>query len=222
MGSAMRLVILGAGGHGVVVAEAAALSGWIIEGFYDDDASAALGGGLRRLGSIGEYTLRGRTDCDAVLGMGLLDVRRRTLEMLRNVKRPGGNGSVCVGGVVVHPRAIVSERAMLGTGVFVGPGAVVNPRARVGAHAIVNSGAIVEHDCVVGINAHVAPGTVLCGGVRVGDCSLIGAGSRVIPGVKIGEGCTIGAGSVVVRDVADGATVMGNPARGKREKLAVA
>lgn len=213
MGSAMRLVILGAGGHGAVVAEGAQLAGWILEGFYDDDAAAVLFGGVRRLGAIGDFAARGDEMREAIVGVGLLEARRRVIEKI---------GARARWANVIHPRAIVSERAEIGDGAFVGPGAIVNPRTRMGMHAIINSGAIVEHDCVIGVNAHVAPGAVLCGGVRVGDGTLIGAGARVTPGVKIGAGCVVGAGSVVVRDVGDGATVMGNPARGKRAARAVA
>lgn len=213
MVSSMRLVILGGGGHGCVVAESAALSGWIVEGFCDDDASVTPGRGLRRLGAIGDFA-RFAPACGAVLGIGDISARSKVL---------AGLGAL-PWATVVHPRAIVSAMAALGLGVFVGPGAIVNPRARVEAHAIVNSGAIVEHDCCVGENAHIAPATVLCGGVRIGAGTLVGAGSRVIPGVRIGAGCIVGAGSVVLRDVPDGAKVVGCPARQKKQgpKRAVA
>jgi maltose O-acetyltransferase len=49
--------------------------------------------------------------------------------------------------------------------------------------------------------------------VRIGCDVWIGGGAIILPGVTIGDGAVIGAGSVVTRDVADGATVMGNPAR---------
>jgi len=49
--------------------------------------------------------------------------------------------------------------------------------------------------------------------VRIGRNVWIGGGAIVLPGVVIGDDAVIGAGSVVTRDVADGATVAGNPAR---------
>ena len=49
--------------------------------------------------------------------------------------------------------------------------------------------------------------------VRIGRNVWIGGGALIMPGVTVGDDATIGAGSVVTRDVAAGATVVGNPAR---------
>jgi acetyltransferase-like isoleucine patch superfamily enzyme len=49
--------------------------------------------------------------------------------------------------------------------------------------------------------------------VCVGESSLIGANAVIKPGVIIGSNVTIGAGSVVLRDIPDGETWAGNPAR---------
>lgn len=51
--------------------------------------------------------------------------------------------------------------------------------------------------------------------IRIGANVWIGGGAIIVPGVTIGSDAIIGAGSVVTRDVAAGATVMGNPARSR-------
>jgi sugar O-acyltransferase (sialic acid O-acetyltransferase NeuD family) len=203
MTDALRpVVIVGGGGHALVVAEAL-LPGAAVLGFYDDNPHAVLSRrlGLEHLGSL--RLVSGDLAPWYVLGLGDLGLRRHLIERLRGASSVG----------VTHAGASVSASARLGRGVFVGPRAVVHTAAEVGDHAIINSGAIVEHECVIGENAHVAPGAVLGGNVRVGVDTLVGLGARVIPGVRIGDRCTIGAGAVVIRDVPDGAKVVGVPGR---------
>ncbi len=114
---------------------------------------------------------------------------------------------------VISPDSVISDTAVLEEACQVITGAIIHPGAKVGVNAIVNTGAQVDHDCVVGAHSHIAPGAVLCGGVTVGPESHVGAGAVVIPLVRIGTGAVVGAGAVVVRDVPDGATVLGTPAR---------
>lgn len=196
-------MLIGGGGHALVVAEAAFDSGWTLAGFFDDRVDAPLASLVERRGGVGDAAavLRG-VGTPAMLCIGDLRSRAALLPSLEGV----------TWGRVRHPSATVSRRAEIGAGVYLGARCVVNIRARIGDHAIINTGAIVEHECEIGANAHIAPGVVLCGNVRVGEGTLVGAGARVIPGVKIGAGCVVGAGAVVVRDVPDGGLVMGVPA----------
>lgn len=113
----------------------------------------------------------------------------------------------------VHPKAQISESAVIGEGTVVMQGAIVQADAQIGRHCIINTGASVDHECRIGDFVHISPHATLCGNVHVGEGSWIGAGSTVIPGIKIGCWCTIGAGSVVVRDIPDGVTAYGNPCK---------
>lgn len=112
----------------------------------------------------------------------------------------------------IHPRAIISQSAIIGRGATIMAAAVVNASARLGDNVIVNSGAIVEHDCIIGSHVHIASGAMLSGGVVVGKGTHIGAGSIVRQYTRIGTNVLVGAGAVVVKDVPDGLRVVGNPA----------
>ena len=69
------------------------------------------------------------------------------------------------------------------------------------------------HDSRIGRFTTLGPGTVIPGNCEIGEFVTTGAGVTLRPGVKIGDGATLGAGAVVVKDVGDGATVVGNPAK---------
>lgn len=201
------ILIVGGGGHAVVVADAAGEAGLPIAGFLDDNAEAPLSGRLDRLGMV---AMLERADFvgrhPVILATGDLDFRRTLIGTL------AAHAGYRLASVV-HPRAYVSPSATVGMGVFIGPGAIVHAEASVGDHTIINTAAVVEHHCVVGENTHIAPNVALGGDVRVGPDTLIGIGASVLPGVRIGAGCMVGAGSAVIRDLGDGATAVGVPAR---------
>jgi sugar O-acyltransferase (sialic acid O-acetyltransferase NeuD family) len=204
------LVLVGGGGHSLIVAESAIASGWAIAGFLDDDADAPLGRNPNqalRIGPLNDLSRIG--DRNWIIATGSLPFRSKLVDQLAQLELAKGLRSV------IHPSAIVSPTARIGRGVFIGPGAIVNARAHILDHAIINSGAIVEHECTVGFNTHIAPGAAIAGRVRVGSHTLIGLGARVLPNLSIGDHCTIGAGSVVIRSVVDDMTLVGVPARAK-------
>lgn len=199
-----QLVLIGGGGHALVVAEAAALAGLDPSGFLDDDTQAvvAASAGLPWLGPLLAFDRAAR---GFILALGDLAHRREIIHQIT----PFEDGATSV----VHPAAIVSPSASLGRGGFVGPGAIIHTNAAIAQHSIINSGAIIEHECHIGENVHIAPGAALGGRIRVGSDTLIGLGARILPNLRIGRACTIGAGAIVTRDVPDGQTVRSAPAQ---------
>ncbi len=119
---------------------------------------------------------------------------------------------------VLDPLALIAGSVEIGDGAQILAGAVLQPGARIGTNVIINTRAAIDHDCVIGAHAHIAPGATLSGGVRVGDGAHIGTGASIIQNVRLGTNSVVGAGAAVVADVADGATVVGVPARVLRNK----
>jgi UDP-3-O-[3-hydroxymyristoyl] glucosamine N-acyltransferase LpxD len=71
----------------------------------------------------------------------------------------------------------------------------------------------IAHNCIVGRAAFIIAMSELNGGVVVGDEAWVGPNSTVLNNVKIGRGAKIGVASAAIRDVSEGLTVFGNPAR---------
>lgn len=114
---------------------------------------------------------------------------------------------------LIDPTAILPPRFRVGVGSFINAGVVVGAASFFGEGVLVNRSASIGHHTILGDYVSIAPGAVLSGNVRVGRGSMIGAGAVIQNNVKIGEGVLISAGSVVRKDVADGALIVGNPAK---------
>jgi sugar O-acyltransferase (sialic acid O-acetyltransferase NeuD family) len=113
----------------------------------------------------------------------------------------------------IHPSAVISSSVKMGDGIMIAANATLNPLVELGKGVICNTSTSIDHECIIGDFCHVAPGAVLCGNVIVGHHTFIGANAVIRQGIKIGNNVTIGAGTVVIKDIPDGATVIGNPAR---------
>ncbi len=201
------LLIIGAGGHGKVVADAALETGkWSEIVFLDDAWPEKKKNGLwdihGNIDQLGEWKAR---CANAVVAIG-----NNHLRMELQFKLVATGFKIAT---IVHPSARVSRFARLGAGCVVFANAVVNVDAEVGDAAIINTAATVDHDCHLGKGVHVAPGANLGGGVTVGDFSWIGIGAVVRQYIAIGAGVIIGAGAVVVSAIDDGVTAVGSPAR---------
>lgn len=116
---------------------------------------------------------------------------------------------------IAHPTAFVAENAVVGAGSQILAGAIVGVEARLGRQCIINTRASVDHEDVLADGVEVAPGATLCGLVRVGVSAWICTGATVLPRIQIGADAIVGAGAVVTRNVPDGVTVVGVPARPK-------
>ena len=201
-----RLAILGASGHGKVVADAAILAGWSAVDFYDDRWPA--------VSALGPWPVVGDT---AALLAAAERLEGAVVAIGANKVRIAKQEALVAAGVrvmtIAHPAATVSPHASIGAGCVLFAGAVVNAFATIGEASIINTGATVDHDCILAEGVHLSPGAHLGGTVRIGRASWIGIGAVVRHGIAIGAGVTVGAGAAVVDDIDDDLTVVGVPAR---------
>ena len=204
MNRAKSIAILGASGHGKVVAEIAELNGYEVT-FFDDAHPT--------LSNLEHWSVKGtsedlRTEIETFFGVfvaiGNNSVRAEKTELLLSLK-----ANLIT---LIHPKAQVSSYAQLGAGTAVMAGAIVNPFVTTGKSNIINTGAVVEHDCKLGDFVHVSPNSSIAGACNLGDGVWFGIGSCSKQLISIGTNTTIGAGSVVVNDIPANSTAFGTPA----------
>jgi sugar O-acyltransferase (sialic acid O-acetyltransferase NeuD family) len=113
----------------------------------------------------------------------------------------------------VHPNARISRAATLGQGLYIGSFSSVGPGSAIGDWATIEGHGRVGAEVRIGDAAFLAPGVMVTGGASIGARSFLGAGTIVSNNVTVGIDCIVGANSTVVRDLPDGTTAHGSPAR---------
>lgn len=200
-----QLLIIGAGGHGLVVADTAREMGrWGKIAFLDDNPTV----------QIPDWPVLGNSELAAELlseykdlAIALGDNSKR----LRLIQYYAGLGYNLP--AIIHPAAYISKSARIGPGTVAFAQTAVNAGAKVGTGCIINTGATVDHDCVLADGVHLSPGVHLGGEVRIEKCSWLGVGVSVINRITIGDNVIIGAGSVIIKPVEGNVTVVGVPGR---------
>lgn len=195
-----NLIIIGASGHGKVIADIAEKCGYTDIYFLDDNTEIKSCGSYPVMGVSGKIK---DLDGDVIVAIGNATIRKRILESIEEERLA----------VLIHPNAVIAETVTIGTGTVIMAGTVINPDSVIGRGCIINTCASVDHDCWLEDFVHVAVGAHLAGGVKIGSGTWIGAGAVVNNGVNIFRDCMIGAGAVVVRDIEESGTYVGVPAR---------
>lgn len=200
-----RLALLGASGHGKVIADAALASQWKDIVFFDDAWPTVTSNGPWQVAGSRAMLLEQLGEFDGVIvaiGNCLIRAKRH--------RELSAEGALMA--TIIHPHAYVSPYSTIGAGTVVMAGAVINAGASISDASIINTSASVDHDCQLGFGVHISPGAHLAGNVTVGANAWVGIGAVVRQGLSIGTGTTVGAGAVVVKSVESGVTVVGNPA----------
>jgi sugar O-acyltransferase (sialic acid O-acetyltransferase NeuD family) len=205
-----KLLIIGAGGHGRVVAEVAELMQlWDEIAFIDDKLFNSKINDIFVVGRLEDLSSLHQDYGEAIVAIGNNKVRLEFLDKLNKIgfKVP----------VLIHPSAIVSEKTLIDQGSVIMAGVIVNPNVKIGAGCIINTKVSIDHDCVLENGVHLSPGTQLGGTVFVQCQSWIGIGASIINNVVIGKDSIVAAGSAVINDVDANILVAGVPATPKKK-----
>ncbi|NUU75303.1 acetyltransferase [Paenibacillus xylanilyticus] len=201
-----KLLIIGAGGHGKVVAEIAMkMNRWSEIAFLDNNESKR---SSLKFEVIGKSDDAFRYICGYDLFVAIGDNRIRE-ELQEKLEKAGASIPV-----LVHPQSIIGNDVSIGMGTVLMAGVIINCCSKVGKGCIVNTGATIDHDNVIEDFVHLSPGTHIAGNVRIGKGTWIGIGGLVSNNVSIITRSIIGAGAVVVKDINTAGTYVGVPARG--------
>lgn len=195
--------IIGASGHGKVIASTLHTTGIKIAGFFDDDTNKhnSLFFGIPILGNLDSFL--SKMDKKVIFGIGNPNARENIASLITRDFFINA----------IHAKSIIDESVKIGEGTVIFAGAIIQPDTKIGRHCIINTGATVDHDCKLSDFVHVCPGSHLAGGIEVGSKTWIGIGSSIKQGVKICSDVIIGAGATVIRDIEEPGTYVGCPAR---------
>ena len=197
------VVIIGAGGHGKVIADIVLSSGDFVTGFLDDGCTEKSIYGFPVLGRISDY-IKYKDNSMFVVAIGNATTRERIVSELSDVNWY----------TAIHPTAVISKlETNIGCGTVIMANAVINPGTSIGKHCIINTGSILEHDNVIEDYVHISVGAKIAGTVNIGQITWIGIGAVVKNNISICSDCIIGAGGVVVVDIKEHGTYVGVPAK---------
>lgn len=200
-----KLIIIGASGHGKVVADIAMkMNKWKSIVFLDDNESVKTCMGLEVIGKTAE-AFKYKEEAGFFIAIGNNAIREKIQEELVD------EGLSIVS--LIHPNAVIGTDVQIGTGSVVMAGAVINSSSKIGRGCIINTSCSLDHDNMIEDYVHISPGANLAGTVRIGKGSWLGIGSMVSNNINICSGCKFGAGAVVVKDITEPGTYVGVPVR---------
>lgn len=194
-----KLLIWGAGDQGLVTLECALA----MNAYEQIDFLEIKEKGSRKI--INQFDKVVKLYDEVIVATGSNDLREEKIKMLLAFGIPLAT--------IVHPTALISSSAKIGSGTTILANVIININTKVGIGCIVNNGAIIEHDCMVGNYVNICPKFAMAGHSSIGYKSYLGIGSTVIDDIRIGNRVTVGAGAVVVSNISDNIVAIGVPAK---------
>ena len=210
-----QVVIIGVGGYSAnlvdIMRDINATSGediWTPIGYLDDDSSRQ-GTTYYDLPVLGTIADAGKfPEAFFINAVGSTRTASQKPELISRTGVPHERFAI-----LIHPTAFISPTARIGVGSVIAQQCVVMSNSEIGKHVKTLPLSTVSYGCNIGDFSTIAGGAVLASDVRVGTCSYIGANASIRERISIGTNAVVGMGSAVVKNVPNGVTVVGVPAR---------
>jgi sugar O-acyltransferase (sialic acid O-acetyltransferase NeuD family) len=209
----MRLGIFGAGGLALEVYDTAIYinriyKNWTDIFFVEDEPSELAYHGCPL---ISTDTLLSENDnsiienTKIVIAVGEINFRSSIVERIRNHGYCFEN--------LIHPLALVSPSAKIGTGVVVQAFTIISSKTQLGDYSYIHPHCIIGHGATIGVFTMISSGVNIGGNTKIGASTFIGMNATVFQSVRIGDNSLISAGALLSSDIESGYVVAGNPAR---------
>ena len=204
------IVIFGAGGHAVSVANVAISAGYKIAYFIDVYKKEDYLLGIKIIKDISE--IDDKNDYEYCIAVGDNSLRQGIYKELTkkyiDIRFPS----------LIHQSAVVSSFSTIGNGTVVMPSAIVGPNSTVGKFCIINTQSSIDHSCNMLDFSSIAPNAVTGGSVTIGYRSAISIGAVVKQGLKIGNDSVLGASSYLNKNLVNNKVAYGIPAKEVRDR----
>lgn len=202
-----KVIIIGASGHAMVIADIIKSSGDEIVGFLDDNQE--IQGNIifedkKILGTTKEEDINKYKDYYFIIGIGSNRVRKLISNKYPNIKWY----------TAIHPNSVISANVEIGEGTVLMAGTIINTGSKIGKHCIINTASSIDHDNLLENYVHISPGTHLAGTVKIMEGTWICSGVTIVNNITIGKNNIIGAGATVIRNIEEeNSTYIGVPVK---------
>jgi len=212
-----KLLIIGCGGHGRVVADVVEKNNKYTDIFFlgnKIDSLNQLKTNFNKniIGEISRDNIRKFSNqfSNAFVGIGDNKMRIQWLEELQKAGYIIPN--------IIDPSAQISRYLDLGEGCFINTNVVIQCNTRIESGCIINTSSSIDHDTLIKKGTHISPGVNIAGNVKIGENTWIGIGSKIIENINIGDNVIVGAGSLVLKNIPSNVLTFGNPAKIIKER----
>jgi sugar O-acyltransferase (sialic acid O-acetyltransferase NeuD family) len=207
-----KIVIFGAGGHAIVIAnELKKLKRFSIVGYCVNNTISL--GTKKFLSSkifnINKANLQmmSRLSISGVIAIGDNNVRKKIVDQVKLLNNNFKWEKI------ISKDSFVGENVEVGDGAVIMSGCVIGPFTKIKKHCLVNTGSIIEHENQLDDYSSIGPGVITAGNVKIGELSHLGIGAVVKERVKIGKNVIIGGNSFVNKNCINNSIYFGSPAK---------